>query len=67
VGGLGGKGPTYETHGSVRAGERTGARADERGPRDSEGRCACAEEIGADKLAPLGSEREKGESARGSA
>jgi hypothetical protein len=38
VGGLRGKGPTDGTHGSTRAGERTGGRANERGPWDNE-RC----------------------------
>jgi hypothetical protein len=44
------------------SGERTGSRADERGPQNSERRCA-PEEISADKSAPLGSERERGERA----
>jgi hypothetical protein len=59
-GGLEGKSPTDGTHGSTRAGEQTSGRADERGPRDSGRRCARVEEIGADKAAPLGSERERG-------
>jgi hypothetical protein len=63
AGSLGGNGPTDGTHGSARAGERTGGRADEQGLWDSEGRCTCAEEIGADKSVPLGSERERGERA----
>jgi hypothetical protein len=58
-GGLGEKGPTDGTHGSARAGERTGGRADERGPWDSERRCTSTEEIDTDKSAPLGSERER--------
>jgi hypothetical protein len=37
--------------------------SDRRDPWVSEGRCACVEEIGADKWAPLGSERDKGERA----
>jgi hypothetical protein len=60
TGGSEGKGPTDGTHGSMRAGERTSGRADERGPRDSGRRCARVEEIGADKAAPLGSDRERG-------
>jgi hypothetical protein len=54
------KGPTDLTHRSARAGERTGGRADERDPWDSERRCVCVEEIGADKSDPLGSKRERG-------
>jgi hypothetical protein len=65
AGGSGGKGPTDGTHGSARAGERTGCRADERGPRDSERKCARAEEIGVDKSSPLGSEREREKRERG--
>jgi hypothetical protein len=38
--GMEGKGPTDGTHGSARVGERTGGWAYERGPRDSERRCA---------------------------
>jgi hypothetical protein len=58
--------PTGEAHRTERAGERTGNRADGRGPRDSEGRPACAEETSADRSAPPGSKRER-ESARGGA
>jgi hypothetical protein len=53
--------PTNGTHGSARTDERTGGQADERTPRDSERKCARTEEFGADKSAPLGSERERGE------
>ena len=47
--------------------EQTGGQADERSPQDSERNCACMEEFGTDKSAPLGSEREreKIESGRG--
>jgi hypothetical protein len=49
AGSLKGKDPTYGTHRSARAGERTDSQADERVSRDSERRCACEEEIDADK------------------
>jgi hypothetical protein len=52
---------TGRAHEQARAGERTGVRADERGPRDREKGCAHAKEIGVDKAAPLGSEREREE------
>ena len=64
AGGSEGKGPTDGTHQSARAGEQTGGRSDERDMQDSEGRCARAEKIGADKSDPLGSERERGERLR---
>jgi hypothetical protein len=54
---FGGTGSTDGTHGSARAGGRTGGQADERGPRDRESKRACAEKIDTDKSAPLGSER----------
>jgi hypothetical protein len=57
--------PTDGTHGSARTGERTGDQADKRTPRDSERKCVCTEEFGADKLAPLGSERGRERSERG--
>jgi hypothetical protein len=63
AGGSEGKGPTDGTQWSARASEQTSDRADEWGPRDSKRRCAC-EEIGANKSAPLGSERERGKSER---
>jgi hypothetical protein len=50
-------------HKKERAGKRMVSRAEERGPRDSERRHTCAEETGADKSAPPGSERERGEHA----
>jgi hypothetical protein len=59
IGGWGGTVPIGGAHGTERAGERTGSRADERGPWDSERRCARAEETGADRSAPPGSERER--------
>jgi hypothetical protein len=55
--------PTSRAHRIERVGERTGNRADERGSRDSERRCVCEEEIGADKSAPPDTERERGERA----
>jgi hypothetical protein len=52
-------------HGSAIAAERTGGRADERGPWDRErGGDAHAKEIGANKSTPLGSERERGKRER---
>jgi hypothetical protein len=51
--------PTGGAHGTKRAGKRTGSRADDWGPWDSERRPACAEETGADRSAPPGSERER--------
>jgi hypothetical protein len=51
---------TRRSNGSARAVEQIGGWADEWGPRDSERRCARMEEIGADKSAPPGSERERG-------
>jgi hypothetical protein len=50
---------TVGTHRSVRANERTGGRADKRDPWSSERGCVRVGEIGADKSAPLGSERER--------
>jgi hypothetical protein len=41
-----------------------GGRAGKRDPRDSERSCACADEVGADRSAPLGSGREREESVR---
>jgi hypothetical protein len=61
---FGGDGLTDETHRSARAGERTGSRADERGPRNNEGRCACVERTSADRSTPAGSERERGKRER---
>jgi hypothetical protein len=45
------------------AGGRTGFCADERGPRDSKRKHVRADVFGVDKSAPLGNERERGESA----
>jgi hypothetical protein len=50
---------TGGAHRTEREGERTGSRADKRGPQDSERRRACAEESGADRSAPPGSEWER--------
>jgi hypothetical protein len=50
---------TSRTHGLARTDERTGFCADEWGPWDSERKHTCAEEFGADKSAPLGSEGER--------
>jgi hypothetical protein len=55
--------PTGGAHGIERAGERIVSRADERDQWDSERRRACAEETGADKSAPSGSEMERGKHA----
>ena len=63
AGGSGGKGSIDGILGSARAGERTGGRADERGPWDNERRHACMEETSADKSTPPCSERERGERA----
>jgi hypothetical protein len=62
--GSGGTVPTSGAHGTERAGERTGSRADEQGPRNRERRLACVEKNGAGKSAPPGSVRER-ESAQG--
>ena len=51
--------PTVGPHGTKRAGEQIVSRADEPGPWDSERRRACAEESGADRSAPPGSEWER--------
>jgi hypothetical protein len=63
-GGSEGKGPTDETHRSARANERTGGRAGKRDPWYSDRGCVRVGEIGADKSAPLGNEREREESVR---
>ena len=59
AGGSEGKGPTDGTHRSARANERTDGRAGKRDPWYNERGCVRVGEIGADKLAPLGSERER--------
>jgi hypothetical protein len=61
AGGSGGRGavPTGGAHGTERVGERTGTRADERGPRDRERRLACVEKTGADKSVPSRNKRER--------
>jgi hypothetical protein len=59
AGGSGGTALTGGAHGTERAGERTGSRADERGPWDRERRLACTEKTSADKSAPPRSERER--------
>jgi hypothetical protein len=51
---------TGGTHVPVEANGRTGGQADEWGPRESERKHARVDEFGADRLAPLGSERGKG-------
>jgi hypothetical protein len=55
---------TGGAHRTERAGERIGSRADERGPWVRERMRVCTEEIGAKKLAPLGSERERERASR---
>jgi hypothetical protein len=54
-----GKSPTDGTHRLARVNERTGDRAGQRNPRDSERSSMSAGKVGADKLAPLGSGRER--------
>jgi hypothetical protein len=46
-------------HVSAKANDRTGGRADEQGPRDSERKNAHADEFGADRPGPPGTERER--------
>ena len=59
TGGSEGKGPIDGTHRLARAHERTSGRASKRDPWYNERGCVRVGEIGADKLAPLGSERER--------
>jgi hypothetical protein len=65
VGGSGRTSLIDGTHESERKDERTGGQDDERTPRDSERKCARTEEYGAEKSAPLGSEREREKRERG--
>jgi hypothetical protein len=58
------KGLTDGTHRSARANDRTSGWAGKQDPRDNERSCASAGEVSADKSAPLGSGREREESAR---
>jgi hypothetical protein len=51
---------TGGTHVPAKANGQTGGWADKQGPRDSKRKHTRADEFGVDKLAPLGSERERG-------